>query len=70
MMATTKNDLEFLKGFVEYNWKLITMNHEYSFHINSIYERAIFFSKQSKKLEAICKKMNSSTTLKLYEFNP
>ena len=70
ILRRVREDLAFLNQFLSENWQLILRKHEFSFQINHIYERAIFFSKQIDRLKSIARKMDFSTDIPSYKFDP
>ena len=70
ILRKLREDFAFLKTFVSENWKLILRKHEFSFHVNHIYERSIFLGKQIERIKVIGRKMTFNTDFPIYNFDP
>ena len=70
ILRRVREDYGFLSQFLSENWKLVLRKHEFSFHVNHIYERSIFLAKQVDRVKAIARKMAFNTEFPTYRFDP
>lgn len=69
VMNRVSQDLNFLTTFINENCGLITEKHEFSFRINHLYERSIFFTKQASRLKLLFKRLSMNNKVQFYQMD-